>query len=556
LLARRLNRIPDTYQPALRLCAVAGRQVDPALLAHLLEDAAALPPFFLACTDAALFDVADGSLRFSHDKLRQAILDDIQKVDRPDLHRQVAEGIEAIYPEDDAYAEVLLRHWTAAGVPDKQIHYAQRAAEQAYRAAEYSRALAALQGAQAVLPAEADDGRILVRMADIYERQAEYDQAIALYDRVLALPKDTYHADALLGKGQVLDAWGDYGAAAQMTQQAQTIFEAHSDPVGAARCLRRLGNLANMTGHFDEAERLMQEALTRLRALGNQPDTGDTLIGLGVTAIKQGRAAEAIATYQEAAAIFEQLGDRYGLWRVANNLGTAYVSQGDLEQAQRYLEQAVEEARAIGIRRQQLATSSNLGVLYAMSGKMDEAERIFTETLEIARRLGALQEISQNLSNLAHLSALKEDYPAARDHYEEVAAIREETGDMPLLTDVLAGLAPIYQRLGRPDKASGALRRTIDLAKAHQVRPLIVKIIGAAAEIAYLRSDAAHAARWAGAVLSSDKAEHQIKEEVGRFTPQLKAALGEAGYQAALAAGEAMTADEAVADIERVLLVD
>lgn len=127
ILLRRLARFPAWGQPLLSYAAVAGRRIDPAVLGRLAEPGLDMDRWLRAGADAAVLEIADEQWRFTHDKLREALLADLGMDDRAPLHRQVAEAIEAAYPgerERQAYAEVLLEHWRKGGAHDRAIGYA------------------------------------------------------------------------------------------------------------------------------------------------------------------------------------------------------------------------------------------------------------------------------------------------------------------------------------------------------------------------------------------------------------------------------------------------
>lgn len=130
VLQRRLGRVHPAAQRLLRLCAVAGRQVDLKILSQV-SPASDLEAFLRDCAEAAVLEVSEQRWRFSHDKLRERLLTDLDKAERRDLHKQVAEGVEHAYPAIGEHAAALAYHYEQAGVLDRAAHYAVQAGEQA-----------------------------------------------------------------------------------------------------------------------------------------------------------------------------------------------------------------------------------------------------------------------------------------------------------------------------------------------------------------------------------------------------------------------------------------
>lgn len=130
LLQRRLRRIAESDLPILQRMAVAGRQIDLAFLRTQCRD----PDAFLgSCDDAAVLEVSDDRWRFSHDKLREALLADLDRTQLQTLHRDVGEALESLYRDQPDHAAALAHHFERAGLPTRALHYALLAGEHALR---------------------------------------------------------------------------------------------------------------------------------------------------------------------------------------------------------------------------------------------------------------------------------------------------------------------------------------------------------------------------------------------------------------------------------------
>ena len=97
VVQRRLNRVPPAARPLLQVAAVAGRQLDMAVIREVMgkENAPYLDHWLSDCSDAAVLEVQEGHWRFAHNKLRDGVLSELHPPLLNDLHRQVALGIEA-----------------------------------------------------------------------------------------------------------------------------------------------------------------------------------------------------------------------------------------------------------------------------------------------------------------------------------------------------------------------------------------------------------------------------------------------------------------------------
>lgn len=139
VIQRRLEQAPPRARPLLEAAAVAGRQIDVALLRALDPDTD-LDEWLASCTDAAVLDAQYGQIRFAHDKLREGLLASIDAPTRRALHRRVATAIEAVYPDASEQTAALAHHWAAAGDDARAAGYCGLAGEDALRSSAYREA--------------------------------------------------------------------------------------------------------------------------------------------------------------------------------------------------------------------------------------------------------------------------------------------------------------------------------------------------------------------------------------------------------------------------------
>ncbi len=127
IVKRRLQRVPLDYQPMLRLAAVIGREIDFDLLEHI-DGEFDYEEWLSYSGDAALLTIEKGQWLFAHDKIRDGLLTMVDEHDVIRMHREVAEAIEAVYPQDPAHDLPLLEHWHVVGELEKEIDYLHKVA--------------------------------------------------------------------------------------------------------------------------------------------------------------------------------------------------------------------------------------------------------------------------------------------------------------------------------------------------------------------------------------------------------------------------------------------
>jgi len=130
VLERRLSRVPAKARPLLHLAAVAGRQLD---LPLLRSQEPQLNAWLEACANVAVLETVNQGWRFTHDKLRERLLEELSPDERRQLHRKVAELLERSVSPAELDPSRLAYHYGEAGVASLAVHYATMAGERALR---------------------------------------------------------------------------------------------------------------------------------------------------------------------------------------------------------------------------------------------------------------------------------------------------------------------------------------------------------------------------------------------------------------------------------------
>ena len=130
IVRRRLGRVAPEDLDVLMLAAIAGREVDEAVLA----DASNRPDLLEVLSrlaDIAVLDVDEGIWRFAHTKIREAVLTDCSDSQGREYHARIARAIERTHGSTPRTFATLAHHWSAAGEADAAVHNLIGAAEQA-----------------------------------------------------------------------------------------------------------------------------------------------------------------------------------------------------------------------------------------------------------------------------------------------------------------------------------------------------------------------------------------------------------------------------------------
>lgn len=441
VISRRLNRVPEWGQPLLNWTAVAGRQINLPMLHDLVEsidtldDDIRLDEWLTICVNAAVLIKRDDVWLFSHDKLREAILEQIIDEVRPVIYRQVAESIERTIPtqEDPAdYADQLARLWQVAADKEKEWHYRQIAARVARELAAYEAAIYHAQRAITVAPRRAPD-RLLTTcemhliIANMQENLGHYDESIAAFEAGLAIARkqgfDKQTAHALAGLGNIMKMRQDLNTAERLNLEALVIRRNLPDKREVIDSLHNIGTIAVQRNEIEEGLAYFEEALTRATELSATLDIAKACNNIAVTYDLSGRFDEALVRYEQSLELRSTLGDQAGVARVLVNMSGMLIDQEKYDEAEAYVEQGLQQARRIHNRPVLTASLSNRGQIRFYRGNFDSAERDFQEAFQLAQMMQQYRNEVDALAWLAHVVIMTDQYVAAAQYIQNAFAL-------------------------------------------------------------------------------------------------------------------------------------
>lgn len=275
VVQRRLSRLGASARPLLTLAAVAGRQLDLALLKNLAPDID-VEVWLTECANAAVLEFQDDNWRFTHDKIREGITDGLSASSLGQLYERVATAMEQLYGDHPEQAGALAYQWKMAGQRGREYHYTVRAGHLALPSGAYREAVRYFVRA---LELHEDAETDVLERVHLNNQLAEAHLGLGSYDQAKQLYQANVHdLDAMEHKGElamVLNRLGDIEYALETFETATTYYEQSlslyrvlNDQNGIAETLNRLGNVAYDVGDDTRATQLYQESLALSRAIG------------------------------------------------------------------------------------------------------------------------------------------------------------------------------------------------------------------------------------------------------------------------------------------------
>ncbi|MES1206720.1 MAG: AAA family ATPase [Pseudomonadota bacterium] len=343
-IRQRLNRVAGEARPLLDLAAVAGDEIDPALLA-------AASGRELGWVQARLAEVAEvglvatraGRRRFGHALFREVLERELGDEARRALHGSVLRALERRTDAASAlpaatYAE--LAHHALDGPPEllpRAVDLAIRAAQRAGEVLAYDDAIRLLEQARDAVQAAGSvpllQARVLIALGEARIRRGEADagqaSCRAAFTLASAAQAPELGAAAALRYGQVFAFGVVDPVLVAMLEESLRALPPGDSPL-RARLLARLAAAVQPSPDAEEPVRLAREAIAIARRVGDEATLLETLHD-GISAVMDiAPPEEQRALNLEAEQLATRRGDRERLLRTHGRLALAHLALGEL----------------------------------------------------------------------------------------------------------------------------------------------------------------------------------------------------------------------------------
>lgn len=281
---------------------------------------------------------------FSHELIRQTIVDDVSPARSQRLHLDIADAMERVYsgslPE---HAEAIAAHLERAGHrdADRSVHFLLLAGERAIEVAAYADAQRLLERALALLPDNdfSKRGLVLERLGTASRSLGRPDDAIAIWTRALDAYEAAGNLDAVarlcLDAGVQVAAWIRGQSTTALVERG---LKALGDRITAVRAglIALSAGIASQSATYERATELFDEALPIARAEGDARVLGMVLYGRAAHHFSYNEFDQTIAYGTESIDHLRAGGDLWNLANVLGYVGNAYSWLGRFEEGAQF----------------------------------------------------------------------------------------------------------------------------------------------------------------------------------------------------------------------------
>ena len=254
------------------------------------------------------------------------------------------------------------------------------------------------------------------------------------------------------------------------------------------------------------------------------------------------------AGMREALAGFREIGDRWGIGFALSGLSDMAAARGDFAQAVRWQRDGLALVAELGAREEMPQMQAKLAHQLWLAGEEAEAQRTIKQARESAEEIGSPDVLASVEYVNATFARTAGDLASARHRMAQVAAtIDHRTSVMQFRALVRHVQGMIEAAAGDVDLAGEHHLAALRLAVESRDSPVIALTLVGVADLALRRGDPRRAASLLG---SSDSVRGSLDRsvpDIERITFEARAALGDAGFEAAYHRGDGVTMVTALA---------
>ena len=276
---------------------------------------------------------------------------------------------------------------------------------------------------------------------------------------------------------------GNYSRAGDLISESLTVFSEVGDRGLESAALYYLSSLSLFGGDCSRADELARRSLDRAQEAGDHKRMGLAWMAIGNVARRRGAFVEAGECYTESLSVFERTGDEGGRSVALGNLGIVAYRLDEPDRALELSMQSLAIVEEIGDQRLIAETCCDLGNVYRKLGRFEEAGNCYARSLGLNRELGIRSGTAIALINVSHYEKLRGNPGKAIRCLEEAYDIAMNIGRIPIAMQTLnvRGWMDIAQ--DNTTRARQYFIRGLRLFEGPRVMPVVLNLLSGIALI-------------------------------------------------------------------------
>ncbi|KAK0438365.1 hypothetical protein EV421DRAFT_2085293 [Armillaria borealis] len=246
-------------------------------------------------------------------------------------------------------------------------------------------------------------------------------------------------AQCLRKLGNILQMTDQYSEATVKLEKAMQIFENIGHSLGAAQCLQSLGDVLQMTNHYSEVTVKLEKAMRMFENIDTL-GAAQCLQSLGDVLRMTDQYSEATVKLNKAMQMFEDIGDSLGAAQCLQSLGSILQMTDQYSKATVKLKKAMQMFENIGHSLGAAQCLRSLGDVLRMTNHYSEATVMLEKAMQIFEDIGDSLGAAQCLQRLGNILQMTNQYSEATVKLEKAMQIFKDIDDSLEAAQCLQGL--------------------------------------------------------------------------------------------------------------------
>jgi adenylate cyclase len=513
VILSRVDRLDARSRHVLQLASVIGRVFPQRVVARLLADQADLAGVLWELEERALVyqerAIPEVEYSFKHVLTREAVYHNLPRRRRQALHRQVAQAIEALYPDGQEQSESLAYHYDRGSDVKRAVIYLMQAGEKAKRGYANAEALAHLNRRLELvrsMPESPERDRleldtltamgvplVLTKGHAAQEVGETYTRADELSER---LGDDGQRFHALMGLRRYYGLHAEMAIVQGYAEQLLALAQRTRDPDQLSRAHMMLGDALSFRGAFSRARQHCEQGLavcdperwrTHVFLYGNDTGVGCRIV-LALVLWYLGYPDQAAELTEELLALAHERGHPFTRVFALHYSAVVRQSRGEAKIVRQLNTAALHIAQEHGFPLYIALATAMDGWALAVQGQVHAGIEKMLAGIAARRATGAAALMAGLLLYLVRVYALADQWHKAVEPLDEAQRLVSSSGESNMETELsrlrgellLAGGEHANSEQARGEHANGkdaalaeiCFQHALDVARDQQARSL------------------------------------------------------------------------------------
>ncbi|HAQ61494.1 TPA: hypothetical protein DCR49_05775 [Candidatus Delongbacteria bacterium] len=297
----------------------------------------------------------------------------------------------------------------------------------------------------------------LEKAADHSARNFKNDEAVSLYDRLLALPSgllsEKHQLAILLKKAEVLDMLCEWNTSENIYKKCILIAKKINDRSLSAKSYLNLGGTYRLRSNYDKAMTYFKRSLNIYEEINDKIGICRVLNNIAIIHYFKSEYDTSMELSKRQYEISKELNDIVGINESMGNIGLIHSDVGNYEKALECFGILLKNAKENGSKFGEAAAEGNIGTIYENRGLYKEAMVCYNKQFELASIIGNKNLIGKTVNNIGIIHWRNGDFPGAIENFKISLEAALETGDRRSAGVASCNIGSMYHRKGDFKKA-------------------------------------------------------------------------------------------------------